>query len=153
MKVTSWIIMLGIWNAVVIAGILLMLIGVVRLAVRNKAGVWKDGGANLLAGFIVIGVLICLMAWRWDWQIRLVMEKVTNGVSSTSLSLWPNVGVYGCAAGFVLMLSGAVQLAVRNKTGVWKDGGAKLLVGFIVAGVFIGLYVWAMLTKFGPPAG
>jgi len=27
-------------------------------------------------------------------------------------------------AGMVLMLNGAVQLAVRNKTGPWKEGGA-----------------------------
>jgi len=26
-------------------------------------------------------------------------------------------------AGMVLMLNGAVQLAVRNKTGPWKEGG------------------------------
>ena len=38
-------------------------------------------------------------------------------------------------AGMVLMVSGVVQLLVRNKTGPWKDGGANLVAGIIVAAV------------------
>lgn len=53
----------GVWLAVVIAGIVLMLNGAVQLAVRNKTGPWKDGGANFLAGIIVEGVSIGLMVW------------------------------------------------------------------------------------------
>jgi hypothetical protein len=41
-------------------------------------------------------------------------------------------------AGMVLLLNGVVQLAVRNKTGPWKDGGASLLAGAIVAVVSLG---------------
>jgi hypothetical protein len=45
-------------------------------------------------------------------------------------------------AGMVLLLNGVVQLAVRNKTGPWKDGGASLLAGIIVAGVSLGVLMW-----------
>ena len=48
----------------------------------------------------------------------------------------------GAVAGLVVLLNGVVQLAVRNKTGVWRDGGASVLVGIIVAGVSVGLLVW-----------
>jgi hypothetical protein len=41
-------------------------------------------------------------------------------------------------AGMVLVLNGVVGLCVRNKTGPWKEGGASLLVGAIVAGVSLG---------------
>lgn len=41
-------------------------------------------------------------------------------------------------AGMVLVLNGVVGLCVRNKTGPWKEGGASLLVGGIVAGVSLG---------------
>lgn len=54
-------------------------------------------------------------------------------------------------AGMVLLLNGVVQLAVRNKTGPWKDGGASLLAGIIVAGVSLGLLVWLMSII--PPPG
>ena len=57
----------------------------------------------------------------------------------------------GSIAGVLLIVSGGVQLAVRKKTGLWKEDGAKLLAGFIVAGVFIGLVVWSMLTLYGSP--
>jgi hypothetical protein len=54
-------------------------------------------------------------------------------------------------AGLVLMLNGAVQLAVRNKTGPWKDGGANFLAGIIVAGVSLGVMVWLGPRLIGPP--
>ncbi len=49
-------------------------------------------------------------------------------------------------AGLVLAFNGAVQLAVRNKTGVWKEGGANLVTGGIVAGVAIILMVWLVVN-------
>jgi hypothetical protein len=36
--------------------------------------------------------------------------------------------------GLVLALNGVVQLCVRKKTGPWKEGGASLLAGAIIAG-------------------
>ena len=42
-------------------------------------------------------------------------------------------------AGLVLALNGAVQLAVRKKTGPWKEGGTNLLTGGIIAGVAVGV--------------
>jgi hypothetical protein len=51
-----------------IAGMVLLLNGVVQLCVRNKTGPWKEGGASLLAGAIVVGVplgflLVGLFSW------------------------------------------------------------------------------------------
>jgi len=43
--------------------------------------------------------------------------------------------------GLVIALNGLVQLCVRKKTGPWKEGGASLLAGAIIAGVSIFL-VW-----------
>jgi len=56
-------------------------------------------------------------------------------------------------AGVLLVFIGVVQVAVRKKTGLWKDGGANLLAGLIVAGVCIGLDVLIQLTKFSAPLG
>jgi formate/nitrite transporter FocA (FNT family) len=44
-----------------IAGMVLALNGVVQLCVRKKTGPWKDGGANLVAGIIVVGVSIVVL--------------------------------------------------------------------------------------------
>jgi hypothetical protein len=49
-------------------------------------------------------------------------------------------------AGTVLMLNGAVQLCVRNKTGPWKEGGASLLAGAIVVGVPLGVLLAGVLS-------
>jgi hypothetical protein len=38
-------------------------------------------------------------------------------------------------AGPLLLFNGAVQLCVRKKTGLWKEGLATLLAGAIIAGV------------------
>lgn len=149
---TSWLIMLEVWKSGSIAGILLILSGAVQLLVRTKKGPWRDGGAYLLTGFIVIGVLLGLLALVGDLEIMVqIRQVVTNGVPGTWWSLPPYVGQAGCAAGILLIVSGGVQLAVRKKTGLWKDGGAKLLAGFIVAAVFIGLVVWSMLTLYPSP--
>ena len=37
-------------------------------------------------------------------------------------------------AGPILTFDGVVQLCVRKKTGPWKEGGASLLAGAIIAG-------------------
>jgi hypothetical protein len=40
-------------------------------------------------------------------------------------------------AGLVLAFNGVVQLCIRKKTGPWKEGGASLLAGAIIAGVSV----------------
>jgi hypothetical protein len=54
-------------------------------------------------------------------------------------------------AGMVLMVNGVVQLLVRNKTGPWKDGGANLVAGIIVAGVSIIVMVGIGMMDIPPP--
>jgi hypothetical protein len=54
-------------------------------------------------------------------------------------------------AGMVLIVNGVVQLLVRNKTGPWKDGGANLVAGIIVAGVSIVVLVALGLMNIPPP--
>jgi hypothetical protein len=54
-------------------------------------------------------------------------------------------------AGMVLMLNGVVQLLVRNKTGVWKDGGAHLVAGVVVVGVSVVVLVVSGLINVPPP--
>jgi len=61
-------IVIGVWMGAIIAGIVLMLNGVVQLVVRNKTGPWKDGGASLLAGIIVAGMSVGLMVWQ-GWRL------------------------------------------------------------------------------------
>jgi hypothetical protein len=54
-------------------------------------------------------------------------------------------------AGMVLMVNGVVQLLVRNKTGLWKVGGANLVAGIVVAGVSIAVLVALGLMNIPPP--
>jgi hypothetical protein len=61
-------IVIVVWMGAIVAGIVLMLNGVVQLVVRNRTGPWKDGGASLLAGIIVAGVSIGLMMWQ-GWRL------------------------------------------------------------------------------------
>ena len=65
--------------------------------------------------------------------------------------VWTIVLLATIIAGMVLTLNGAVQLAVRNKTRPWKDGGAKLLAGIIVAGVPLDVVLWLASSYFPPP--
>ena len=52
-------------------------------------------------------------------------------------------------AGLVLFFNGVVQLSVRKGTGHWKEGGASLLAGVIIAGV--GLFmVWSFFLDYHP---
>ena len=54
-------------------------------------------------------------------------------------------------AGMVIMVNGVVQLLVRNKMGPWKDGGASLVAGIIVAGVSIAVLVGLGMMTIPPP--
>lgn len=54
-------------------------------------------------------------------------------------------------AGMVLMVNGVVQLLVRNKTGPWKDGGANLVAGIIVAVVSLVVMVGIGMMDIPPP--
>ena len=56
-------------------------------------------------------------------------------------------------AGLVLFFNGVVQLSVRKETGPWKEGGASLLAGIIVAGVIIGWMFWFWLSVYYIPPG
>ena len=58
-----------VWLALTTAGIVLALNGLVQLAVRNRTGPWKDGGASLSAGVIVAGVLIAVMVLWLGWRL------------------------------------------------------------------------------------
>jgi cation transporter-like permease len=49
--------------ALAIAGMVLLLNGVVGLCVRTKTGPWKEGGASLLAGAIVTVASLMILAY------------------------------------------------------------------------------------------
>jgi hypothetical protein len=44
-----------------IAGMVIAFNGVVQLCVRKKTGPWKEGGASLLAGAIIVVVSVFVM--------------------------------------------------------------------------------------------
>ena len=46
---------------VYIAGMVIAFNGVVQLCVRKKTGPWKEGGASLLAGAIIVVVSVFVM--------------------------------------------------------------------------------------------
>jgi succinate dehydrogenase/fumarate reductase cytochrome b subunit len=51
----------------IIAGLVLAFNGVVQLCVRKKTGPWKEGGASLLAGAIIVVVMIFFVgSFLWD---------------------------------------------------------------------------------------
>ena len=106
-----------------IAGFILLFNGMVQLCVRNKTGPWKEGGASLLAGAIIVGVPIFLSR---PWMVYHAQEGIFSLIFSGFLLV-----------GLVLLFNGVVQLCVRNKTGPWKEGGASLLAGVIIAGVSV----------------
>jgi len=114
-----------------IAGPIFTLDGVVQLCVRKKTGPWKEGGASLLAGVIIMGVL-AFLGW---------LTEIGSGMGDPG---WvDSVGLLVLISGLVLLFSGVVQLCVRKKTGLWKEGfvtllaGASLLAGGIILGVSI----------------
>ena len=107
---------------ILITGLVLAFNGVVQLCVRKKTGPWKEGGASLLAGAIIVGVWI-FAGW------------LTGTLVTELLSTWPVLWWSFLVAGLVLLFNGVVQLSVRKKTGPWKEGGASLLAGAIMVGV------------------
>jgi len=104
-----------------IVGVVLALNGVVQLSVRKKTGPWKEGGASLLAGAIITGVLISVVGLRYIWLFGLVGAVIS----------------FLLIVGLVLLFNGVVQLSVRKKTGTWKEGGASLLASAIILGVLV----------------
>jgi uncharacterized membrane protein len=113
----------GLMGALILVGLVLVFNGLVQLSVKNKAGPWKEGGASLLAGVILVGV------------------SVAAG------EFFPGPIEYLLLAGLVLAFSGVVQLEVRRKTGPWEQGGASLLAGAIVVGGTI--LLWKVLDMWG----
>jgi hypothetical protein len=111
-----WAADIWFWWFLFIAGVVLAFNGAVQLYVRKKTGPWKEGGASLLAGAIIVGMS--------------VLARI-NGVSSDFLL----IGFF--IAGLVLAFNGVGQLGVREETGWWKEGGASLLAGVIIVGVSI----------------
>jgi hypothetical protein len=111
-----WVADIWFWWFLFIAGVVLAFNGVVQLCARSKTGPWKEGGASLLAGAIIVGVS--------------VLARI-NGLSSDFLLIGFLI------AGLVLVFNGVVQLGVRKETGRWKEGGASLLVGAIITVVSV----------------
>jgi predicted phage tail protein len=109
------------------AGLLLAFNGVVQLCVRKKTGPWKEGGASLLAGAIIVGVSVFRLGATGLW----LNERWFTGIN---ILLFLMIGL-------VLAFNGVVQLCVRKKTGPWKEGGASLLAGAIIVGVAV-FVVW-----------
>ena len=108
----------ALFIGIVIAGLVLLFNGAVQLAARNITDPWKYGGASLLVGAI-IAVVSAFKVWltgRW---------LVYQG------TWW-----WLFIAGLVLAFNGVVQLCIRKKTGPWKEGGASLLAGAIIVGVY-----------------
>jgi hypothetical protein len=108
----------GTLEVLILAGLVLAFNGAVQLGVRNKTGPWKEGGASLLAGVIIMGGAVF-----WDVLNMPGFELRWDYISSLYLMM----------AGLILLFNGVVQVCVRNKTGKWKEGGASLLAGVIIA--------------------
>jgi len=132
-------------SCLVIAGLVLALNGVVQLCVRKKTGPWKEGGASLLAGAIIAGVPLFLALT--GILLDVFVSWLLNGTLATGYVIWWSFII----AGLVLAFNGVVQLCVRKKTGPWKEGGASLLAGAIIAVVPVFGVVLAVLTP-TPPA-
>jgi len=128
-----------------IAGFVLLFDGVVQLCVRKKTGPWKEGGASLLAGAIIAGVPLFLALT--GILLDVFVSWLLNGTLATGYVIWWSFII----AGLVLAFNGVVQLCVRKKTGPWKEGGASLLAGAIIAVVPVFGVVLAVLTP-TPPA-
>jgi len=119
-SVVAGVLFPGTIEYVLLAGLVLVFNGVVQLGVRKKTGPWKEGGASLLAGAVLVGGTILFWKVLDMWGFEL---------------LWSGHILFFCSvAGLVVLFSGLVQVSVRNKTGRWKEGGASVLAGVIVAG-------------------
>jgi uncharacterized membrane protein len=60
---------------------------------------------------------------------------------------WGHILFFLSIAGLVVLFSGVVQVCVRNRTGRWKEGGASVLAGVIVAGALPVLYLAGFLFR------
>jgi len=111
-------------------GLVLAFNGAVQLGVRERTGPWKEGGASLLAGAIIVGGTVLF------WKV--------SDMSGFELLWSGRIGEFCLIAGLVVLLNGVVQVCVRNKTGRWKEGGASVLAGVIVAGALSVLwFLWS----------
>ena len=136
----TWLLLLRCFSGVEwcfsIAGLVLVFTGVVQLCVRKRTGPWKEGGASLLAGAIIAGVLVFVAWLNGMWFAGNIENEI-----------WWDAMI----AGLVILFSGVVHLCVREKTGPWKEGGASLLAGAIIVGVSVSV-VWLNVGK-GSPHG
>jgi len=123
----------GTIEYLLMAGLVLAFNGAVQLGVRKKTGPWEEGGASLLAGAIIVGGTI--LSWK-------VLD-----MSGFELLWWGRILRYCSIAGLVLLFSGLVQVCVRNKTGRWKEGGASVLAGVVLAGALPILWLVGFLFR------
>jgi len=119
-SVVAGVLFPGTIEYLLLAGLVLVFNGLVQLVVRKKTGPWEEGGASLLAGAIIVGGTILFWKVLDMWGFELLRSG--------------RIGQFCFIAGLVVLFSGVVQVCVRNKTGRWKEGGASLLAGVIVAG-------------------
>lgn len=119
-SVVAGVLFPGTIEYLLLAGLVLAFNGAVQLGVRKRTGPWEEGGASLLAGAIVVGGTILFGKVLDMWGFELLRSS--------------RIGQFCFIAGLVVLFSGLVQVCVRNKTGKWKEGGANVLAGVIVAG-------------------
>jgi uncharacterized membrane protein len=178
----------GLMGVLILVGLVLVFNGLVELSVRNRTGPWKEGGASLLAGVILVGVsvlagvlfpgtieylLIAGLVLAFNGVVRLGVGKKTGPWEEGSASLlagavlvggtilfwkvldmwgfellwWGHILFFCSVAGLVVLFSGLVQVCVRKKTGKWKEGGASVLAGVIVAGALPILWLAGFLFR------
>jgi hypothetical protein len=125
----------SIWWWFLIAGLVLAFNGVVQLCVRKNTGRWKEGGASLLAGAIIVGVSVFVVWLTGMWLTQMWLD-------------WTQIWLCFLIAGLVLAFNGVVQLCIRKNTGRWKEGGASLLAGAIIVGVSVFLACLAGIKGF-----
>jgi hypothetical protein len=123
----------GTVEYLLLPGLVLAFSGVVQLGVRRKTGPWQEGGAGLLAGAVVVGGTILFWKVLDMWGFELLW--------------WGHILFFLSIAGLVVLFSGVVQVCVRNRTGRWKEGGADVLAGVILAGALPVLYLAGFLFR------
>jgi len=131
-SVVAGVLFPGTIEYLLLAGLVLAFNGAVQLGVRKKTGPWKEGGASLLAGAIIVGGTVLF------WKVL--------AMSGFELLWLGRIGQFCFIAGLVLLFDGVVKVCVRNKKGRWKEGGASVLAGFIVGGALsIPWLVWFLV--------
>jgi len=104
-------------------GLILAFGGAVRLSLRKKTGVWKEGGAAALGGGIIAGA-------------TLLREQLLYSGADSDRFWYPLVALL--MAGLIFGFDRGVRRCVRNRAGKWKEGGGSLLAGVIITGVSLG---------------